>query len=109
LLRQFGEAFAAIQGGAEMRYGQPLVLLAITGITLTPLSDLAFAQQRRDANTNCSNVQAGTMTFRRCQGQGIGDLIVPKSNGTTDPAAVGKPYGAWDSRFGGQGWKSPGK
>jgi hypothetical protein len=90
-----------------MRYGHAIVILAVTGIPVSALSDLALAQQRGDANTNCSNVQAGTMTFRRCQGQSIGDVMVPKSNGTTDPAAVGKPYGAWDSRFGGQGWQSP--
>jgi hypothetical protein len=90
-----------------MRYGRALVILA--GMMLLTLPDLALAQQRPDTNTNCSNVQAGTMTFRRCQGQSLGDLMVPKSNGTTDPAAVGKPYGAWDSRFGGQGWQAPGK
>jgi hypothetical protein len=83
-----------------------LILVAVCG---SILSDSALAQQPGLATGPCSNVQVGNLTVMRCQGQSNRNPLVPKSGGTTDPAAAGKPYGSWGSSFGGERWQSLGK
>ena len=89
--------------------GHLLAILALTAISVSTLPGSALAQQPAPPTTACSNFQVGTATYMRCRGQSTRDFLIPKSNGTTDPAAVGKPYGAWGTRFGGQRWDAPGK
>jgi hypothetical protein len=83
-----------------MRSRQILAALAIVGVPF--LSGSAVAQQRGNISTACSTSQAGiAMTFTRCREKGR-DFVLPKTGNTTDPAAVGKPYGSWNGSFGGQ-------
>ena len=83
-----------------MRHTLAIWIVAALGV-LT-LSGSAFAQQPGA----CSNILVGNVTFMRCQGQSNRDSPGQKSGGTTDPAAVGKPYGSWTSSFGDQHWQS---
>lgn len=78
-----------------------MLVMLIIAAGASALSASALAQ-RPGA---CSNVQVGNAKFMRCQGQSTRDFLLPKSGGTTDPAARGKPYGGWGSRFGGQSWQ----
>jgi hypothetical protein len=92
------------EGRHDMRL---LAILIVTATGLSALSVSALAQQRGLANTTCSNTRVGNTIFMRCQGQNTRDFLLPKSGGTTDPAAAGKPYGSWSSSFGDPHWHSP--
>jgi polygalacturonase len=89
-----------------MRHTLGILMLVALGGSI--LSNSAVAQQPGLSVGGCSNVRVGNMTFMRCQGQSTRDPLAPKSGGTTDPAAAGKPYGGWGSNFGGQRWQSLG-
>jgi hypothetical protein len=85
-------------------------LLAVLALTACSASGFAFAQQPGHSKMTCTNIQTGiATTITRCQGGSAVDSVLPKSGGTTDPAAAGKPYGAWGSSFGGQRWEGLGR
>ena len=88
-----------------MRHLLPIV--TIVGVVSLAPSGLALAQQPTQA---CSAFPVGSATYLRCQTQKTRDFLLPGSNGKTDPASVGKPYGSWSGSFGGERWQpTPGK
>ena len=80
-----------------------LAILMIAAAVLSTPSVSALAGQGLIDGT-CSNVRVGNATFFRCKSQNTRDFLLPKSGSSTDPAALGKPYGSWGSSFGGQSW-----
>ena len=88
-----------------MRHTLAMLVGAAAGLSV--LSAPVLAQQQDRTNGICSNVRVANAVFMRCQSRNARDFLLPKSGGTTDPAARGKPYGSWGSGFGGHRW-SPG-
>ena len=87
-----------------MRHTLAILMIAAAGLSAPSVSALAG---QGFVDGTCSNVRVGNATFFRCKSQNTRDFLLPKSGSSTDPAALGKPYGSWGSSFGGQSW-SPG-